>query len=162
MRLKTLIYTYFSSPQRFAGKKTFKSHECPNKEVKCEVEGCDKSFNKLSGYNTHVVKVHGLLKTTKHFCPYCKNVIMTTENQFKAHCRQCNKDLERKDTENPIVCEICMKKCPNLKSYTVHKMFHDSRNLIGTAKSNNNLSTQKGPVICEVRKLRKKFSLHKV
>lgn len=120
------------------------------KEVKCEVEGCSKFFNKLSGYNTHVVKVHGLLKTARHFCPICRNVVMATENTFKQHFRQCNKDSERKDSDNPIECEVCKKKCPNLKSYTVHKLFHDSRNLIGlTEKKNASLGT-KGPVICEV------------
>lgn len=122
------------------------------KEVKCEVDGCGKVFNKLSGYNTHVVKVHGLLKTSKHFCPICKNVIMSTENQFKLHCRQCNKESEKKDSDNPIECEVCKKKCPNLRSYTVHKLFHDTRNLIVSVgdKGNSGLYS-KGPVICEVR-----------
>lgn len=124
------------------------------KEVKCEVEGCDKFFNKLSGYNTHVVKVHGLLKTSKHFCPICKNVIMSTENQFKLHCRQCNKESQKKDSDYPIECEICKKKCPNLKSYTVHKLFHDNRNLIGMSEKGSLALYPKGPVICEVRHLR--------
>lgn len=120
------------------------------KEVKCEVEGCSKFFNKLSGYNTHVVKVHGLLKTARHFCPICRNVVMATENTFKQHYRQCNKDSERKDSDNPIECEVCKKKCPNLKSYTVHKLFHDSRNLIGLSEKKNASLGTKGPVICEV------------
>jgi predicted aldo/keto reductase-like oxidoreductase len=78
---------------------------------------------------------------------------MATENQFKLHYRQCNKESDKKDSDNPIECEICKKKCPNLKSYTVHKLFHDTRNLIGTTvKGNNNTTTSsKGPVICEVR-----------
>lgn len=120
------------------------------KEVKCEVEGCDKFFNKLSGYNTHVVKVHGLLKTSKHFCPICKNVVMSTENQFKMHCRQCNKESEKKDSDNPIECEVCQKRCPNLKSYTVHKLFHDARNLV-TGERHSAGYSLKGPSICEVR-----------
>lgn len=118
------------------------------KEVKCEVEGCDKLFNKLSGYNTHVVKVHSLLKTSKNFCPICKNVIMATENQFKLHRRKCVKESEKNDSETPIECEICTKLCPNLKSYTVHKLFHDSKKLIGNERGGLNLS--KGPLICEV------------
>lgn len=118
--------------------------------MKCEVEGCDKRFNKLSGYNTHVVKVHGLLKTSKHYCPICKSVTMSTENQFKLHCRQCNKESEKKDSDHPIECEICKKKCQNLKSYTVHKLFHDTRNLIGASSDKSSSLYSKGPVICEV------------
>jgi THAP domain len=138
----------FIFSQKFAGKKTYKAHECQVKEVKCEVDGCDKLFNKLSGYNTHVVKVHSLLKTSKNFCPICKNVIMATENQFKLHRRKCVKDSEKNDSETPIECEICKKLCPNLKSYTVHKLFHDSKKLIGNERGGLNLS--KGPLICEV------------
>lgn len=144
------IYQCFFCRLKFAGKKTFKSHDCQVKEVKCEFDGCDKYFNKLSGYNTHVVKVHGLLKTSKHFCPICKNVIMSTEYQFKLHCRQCNKESERKVSDNPIECEICKKRCPNLKSYTVHKLFHDTRNLVGLTEKGGVGFGTKGPVICEV------------
>lgn len=118
------------------------------KEVKCEVEGCEKYFNKLSGYNTHVVKVHGILKTSKHYCAMCKNVIMSTDNQFKQHRRQCNRDSEKKNADRPIECEVCKKKCPNLKSYLVHKLFHDTRNLVGA--NDKCVINSKGPVICEV------------
>lgn len=151
------IYQCFFCRLKFAGKKTFKAHDCQVKEVKCEFDSCDKYFNKLSGYNTHVVKVHGLLKTSKHFCPICKNVVMSTDNQFKLHCRQCNKDSEKKNSDNPIECEICKKRCPNLKSYTVHKLFHDTRNLVGAGEKGISGMFAKGPVICEVSQFKIKL-----
>jgi hypothetical protein len=100
------------------------------------------------------------MKTTKHFCPICKNVIMSTESNFKQHYRQCNKESEKKDSDNPIACEICNKKLPNLKSYMVHKLFHDSRNLIGASENASSKVYSKAPVICEVSRGMKSTTFH--
>lgn len=112
------------------------------KEVKCEVEGCDKVFTKQSGYNQHIVKIHGHLKKSKHFCPICKQVLNASDSQFKAHCKQCSKESMNKE-QKMIQCEVCKKECKNLKSYTVHKMFHDARNLV---KINDDSGSKKAPI----------------
>lgn len=75
---------------------------------------------------------------------------MSTDFQFKVHFRHCHKESEKKDSDHPIECEICKRKCPNLKSYTVHKLFHDTRNLIDTNDKSFISLNAKGPVICEV------------
>lgn len=68
--------------------------------------------------------VHGMMPISKHFCPLCKTLLMTTLNKFKQHRRQCNKETRNQ----PIECEVCGKMCNNLKGYTIHKLFHDTRN----------------------------------
>lgn len=118
-------------------------------EVKCEQ--CDKVFNRVQAYNSHVSHVHGSLPISKHFCPLCKTVIMATLNQFKQHRRQCNKDTKNQ----PIECEICGKVCNNLKGYTIHKLFHDTRNFTtstGEKIASDGLNSCKGSLICEVRR----------
>lgn len=146
------IYECFFCRLKFAGRKTFKAHDCQVKEVKCEVEGCTKVFTKQSGYNQHIVKIHGHLKKSKHFCPICKQVLNVSEAQFKIHCKQCSKESSNK--EQPIICEICNKECKNLKSYVVHKMFHDARNIVKVNDESGSkkapVFTGKGPVICEL------------
>jgi hypothetical protein len=123
------VYECFFCRLKFAGRNTYKAHDCEVKELKCEVEGCDRVFTKQSGYNQHIVRIHGHVKQSKHFCPFCKQVLHTSENQFKIHCKQCSKELISKE-QKVIRCEVCQKECKNLKSYTVHKMFHDARNLV--------------------------------
>lgn len=143
------IYECFFCRLKFAGKNTYKNHACLVRQVQCEVEGCEKMFTKQSGYSQHIMKVHGHLKMSKHFCPLCKQVIVVSDTQFKQHCKQCNKEFSKK--QQNIECEICKKQCKNLKSYTVHKMFHDSRNLIKNSDGSASLfGSVKGPVICEL------------
>lgn len=144
------IYECFFCRLKFAARKIYNAHVCSAKEIKCQLEGCSKVFTKKSGYMQHIVKVHNHLRVLKHFCPLCKQVIVASETQFKKHCKHCNKELSSK--EQIIECEVCKKKCKNLKSYTVHKMFHDSRNLAkiqsndGNGPKNQPLAT----VICEL------------
>lgn len=117
-------------------------------EVKCEQ--CDKVFNRVQAFNSHVSHVHGSLPISKHYCPLCKTVIMATLNQFKQHRRQCNKETKNQ----PIECEICGKVCNNLKGYTIHKLFHDTRNFTtstGEKIASEGLNACKGLLICEVR-----------
>lgn len=135
------IYECFFCRLKFAGRKTYKAHDCQVKEVKCEVEGCSKIFTKQSGYNQHIVKIHGHLKKSKKYCPICKQYLNASESQFKTHCKQCSKESMKK--EQTIECEICNKKCKNLKSYVVHKMFHDARNLV---KVNDKSGSKKAPI----------------
>lgn len=135
------IYECFFCRLKFAGRKTYKAHDCQVKEVKCEVEGCSKIFTKQSGYNQHIVKIHGHLKKSKKYCPICKQYLNASESQFKNHCKQCSKESMKK--EQIIECEICNKKCKNLKSYVVHKMFHDARNLV---KVNDESGSKKAPI----------------
>lgn len=144
------IYECFFCKLKFAGKKTYKAHDCQVKELKCEVEGCEKIFTKQSGYNQHIVKIHGHMKMAKHFCAICKEVIYSTDDQFKQHRRVCNKEFLNKN--QTIECEICKKQCKNLKSYTVHKIFHDGRNISKSSDegSPKKISSRKGPVICEL------------
>lgn len=137
-----------NSPQKFAGRKTYIAHKCSVTEVKCEQ--CDKVFNRIQSYNSHVSHVHGSLPIAKHFCPLCKTVIMSTMNQFKQHRRQCNKQTKNQ----PIECEICSKMCNNLKGYTIHKLFHDTRNFTtstGEKIVSDGLNAFKGSAICEVK-----------
>lgn len=139
------IYECFFCKMKFAGRKTYVAHKCSVSEVKCEQ--CDKVFNKIQAYNSHVSHVHGSLPISKHFCPLCKTVIMSTLNQFKQHRRQCNKETRNQ----PIECEICSKMCNNLKGYTIHKLFHDTRNF--TTSTGEKIVTDglnKGLSICEV------------
>ncbi|KAG5680452.1 hypothetical protein PVAND_009960 [Polypedilum vanderplanki] len=146
------IYECFFCRLKFAGRKTYKAHDCQVKEVKCEVDGCEKVFTKQSGYNQHIMKIHGRLKRSKHFCPICKQVLNVSEIQFKQHCKQCSKDSNNK--EQIIECEICKKKCKNIKSYVVHKMFHDAKNIVKVIDDNGSkkapVFSGKGPVICEL------------
>jgi hypothetical protein len=109
------IYECFFCKLKFAGRKTYKAHECQVKEVKCEVDGCEKIFTKQSGYNQHIVKIHGHMKTSKHFCAICKQVINSTDEQFKQHRKQCSKELLTK--EQVIECEICKK--VKFKNYSI-------------------------------------------
>lgn len=71
--------------------------------MKCDQ--CDKTFNKVQAYNSHLSHVHGSLPIAKHYCPICKTVILSTRNQFKQHCRICNKQ----SSNQAIECEICHK-----------------------------------------------------
>lgn len=83
------------------------THDCQVKEVKCEVKGCEKVFTKQSGYNQHIVKIHGHMKLSKHFCAICKQVINASDIQFKEHRKQCYKEFSSK--EQIIECEVCKK-----------------------------------------------------
>ncbi|CRL07926.1 CLUMA_CG021004, isoform A [Clunio marinus] len=141
------IYECFFCKMKFAGRKTYVAHKCSVTEVKCEQ--CEKVFNRIQSYNSHVSHVHGSLPVSKHFCPLCKTVIMATLNQFKQHRRQCNKEVKNQ----PIECEVCGKVCNNLKGYTIHKLFHDTRNFTtssGEKIVSQGLNVYKGLAICEL------------
>lgn len=54
----------------------------------------------------------------------------------------------------PIECEVCNKVCNNLKGYTIHKLFHDTRNFTtstGEKIASEGLNSSKGLLICEVK-----------
>ena len=143
------FFNYFFFSQKFAGRKTYVAHKCAVSEVKCEL--CEKLFNRIQAYNSHMSHVHSSLPISKHFCPLCKTVIMATLNQFKQHRRQCNKNMKNQ----PIECEVCNKVCNNLKGYTIHKLFHDTRNFTtstGEKIASEGLNSSKGLLICEVKK----------
>jgi hypothetical protein len=142
------IYECFFCKMKFAGRKTYIAHKCSVLEVKCEQ--CDKMFSKIQTYNNHVSHVHGSLPLLKHFCPVCKTVVMSTLYHFKQHRRQCNKRMKNQ----PIECEVCSKMCSSLKGYTIHKLFHDTRNFTtstGEKIVSDGLNAFKGSAICEVR-----------
>lgn len=133
--------------QKFAGRKTYVAHKCPVTNVQCTQ--CDKVFSKIQAYNSHVSHIHGSLPISKHFCPLCKTVIMSTVNQFKQHRRLCNK----KTRNQPIECEVCGKLCVSLKGYTIHKLFHDTRNFTtstGEKIVTEGLNKGQGVAICEL------------
>lgn len=141
------IYECFFCKMKFAGRKTYVAHKCAVAEVKCDQ--CDKVFNRVQAYNSHMSHVHSSLPISKHYCPLCKTVIMATLNQFKQHRRQCNKESKNQ----PIECEVCNKMCNNLKGYTIHKLFHDTRNFTtstGEKIASEGLNTTRGNLICEV------------
>lgn len=133
--------------QKFAGRKTYVAHKCPISQIKCEK--CDKTFSKLQAYNSHLSHVHDSLPITKNYCPICKTVIIATRNQFKHHRRLCNK----KASLVTIECEICGKICNNLKGYSIHKLFHETRNYTtstGEKIASEGLNVSKGVSVCEL------------
>lgn len=133
------IYECFFCKLKFAGRKTYVAHKCKVSEVQCEQ--CDKVFNRIQAYNSHVSHVHGSLPISKHFCPLCKTVIYSTLNQFKQHKRSCNKETKNQ----PIECEVCSKICNNLKGYSIHKIFHETRNYVS-----DGLNPSKRVSMCEL------------
>lgn len=112
---------------------------CDIKEIKCSE--CEKVFSKIQAYNSHMTHIHGSLTVTKHYCPICKTVIMSSMNKFKQHRRKCNDGKN-----NPIECEVCKKICNSLKGYTIHKLYHEIRE----KNANEGLNQTKGSAICEV------------
>lgn len=141
------IYECFFCKLKFAGRKTYIAHKCKVSEVQCEQ--CDKVFNRIQAYNSHVAHVHGSLPISKNFCPLCKTVIYSTLNQFKQHKRSCNKETKNQ----PIQCEICSKVCNNLKGYSIHKIFHETRNYTtskGEKIVSEGLNPSKRVSICEL------------
>lgn len=141
------IYECFFCKLKFAGRKTYVAHKCKVSEVQCEQ--CDKVFNRIQAYNSHVAHVHGSLPISKNFCPLCKTVIYSTLNQFKQHKRSCNKETKNQ----PIQCEICSKMCNNLKGYSIHKIFHETRNYTtstGEKIVSEGLNPSKRVSICEL------------
>lgn len=110
--------------QKFAGNEAFKKHKCDKKELTCEVQNCGKIFTKLSGFNAHITKVHKLPKMSRLYCSSCRFSSVTTEEDFKEHCRLCEKSAEKEIYETSVTCETCGKHCPTMKSYSVHVMFH--------------------------------------
>lgn len=141
------IFECFFCKMKFAGKKTYVAHKCAVSEVKCEK--CDKTFNKVHLYNSHISNFHHELPISQHYCPICKTVLITTLNQFKVHRRNCNKQTNNQ----PIECEICHKVCNNLKGYTIHKLFHDTRNYTtssGEKIATSGLNVFPGSAVCEL------------
>lgn len=93
--------------------------------------------------------VHGSLPIKSHTCPICKTVIVSTLNQFKSHRRLCNK----KASSQEIECEVCGKVCNSLKGYTIHKLFHETRNYTtstGEKIASDGLNVFKGTAVCEL------------
>jgi Zinc finger, C2H2 type len=117
----------FFCRNKFHGYKTYKTHDCQVKQVRCEVVGCTKVFTMQSGYNNHVQRIHGLPKTGKHFCPCCSICFQMTALKFDEHCAKCVKEKEYK--EQPLECDTCKKVFNTLQSFSAHKMFHDTENL---------------------------------
>lgn len=80
---------------------------------------------------------------------------MTTISQFKAHRKKCNR--EKGDTK-PVECEVCHKICSSLKGYSIHKLFHETRNTLGIVNNKrpedkedvDGLNMSRAPAICEI------------
>lgn len=146
-RFSFKIYECFFCKLKFAGRKTYIAHKCKVSEVQCDQ--CEKVFNRIQAYNSHVSHVHGSLPISKQYCPLCKTFIFATTNQFKQHRRSCNKELRNQ----PIECEICEKTCNSLKGYSIHKIFHDTRNFTtktGEKIAKDGLNSSKRTTICEL------------
>jgi len=150
------IYECFFCCLKFAGKTTYRAHECTVKERRCSIAGCEKSFKKINVYNFHITKVHELERVSRKVCLTCKSIFYRTEEELKNHKRECEK--EHNDKNQVIVCEICEKRCANVQNYNVHKLFHDSRNMVNIAeqivgparKEKKKRSAGKGPAMCEL------------
>lgn len=89
----------------------------------CEVDRCGKTFKKLSGFNSHITKLHKLPKMSRNYCRTCRLSSVSSQEDFKNHCHTCETNAV-KSIETSITCEECGKVCPTRKSYTIHVMFH--------------------------------------
>lgn len=121
------------------------------------VPNCGKIFTALSGFNTHITKLHKLPGITRHFCKFCKLSKTTTNEEFQEHYRKCEINAE-KVLDSPMTCEWCSKECPNMKSYEVHMMFHTGGTTLYTQRASGSSVTKvipsfkqkpKGLYICE-------------
>lgn len=127
-------------------------HECSVKEITCDIPNCGKRFTKLSGFNSHIRKLHKLPKLARYFCKFCKLSKTTTEEEFNAHCRKCEA-IAIKALDNPVTCETCGKVCLNPKAFAIHMMFHKTGNKSfdedSSAKVTKFKKLTKGIFICE-------------
>lgn len=121
------IHECFFCREKFVGKKTYKTHNCPNKRIKCEVEGCELYFVNQGGYNIHIQRKHGLPKISRHLCPVCRTNYQMSASQYDDHCKRCLEENEYR--EQPIKCDKCRKIFGTLQSYTAHIQFHDDESL---------------------------------
>ncbi|KAL7021267.1 hypothetical protein ACKWTF_011813 [Chironomus riparius] len=121
------IHECFFCREKFVGKKTYKTHNCPNKRIKCEVEGCDLYFVNQGGYNIHIQRKHALPKVSRHLCPVCRTNYQMSAAQYDEHCKRCLEANEYR--EQPIKCDKCKKIFGTLQSYTAHIQFHDDESL---------------------------------
>lgn len=120
------------------------------------VPNCGKLFTALSGFNTHITKLHKLPGITRHFCKFCKLSKTTTLEEFQEHMRKCEINAV-KMLDSPVTCEWCSKVCPNVKAYEVHMMFHTGGQTLYTQRANSSSSKiipnfkqkPKGVYICE-------------
>lgn len=103
----------------------------------------------MSGFNTHITKLHKLSKISRLFCSVCKLSMISTEQEFKQHCRLCEKSSNVKVSKHSVTCEICQKTCPNLQSFSVHMMFHKSTDTKSAPKTKWQRRMKKGVFICE-------------
>lgn len=97
------------------------------KEITCEALNCGKKFTALSGFNSHIRKLHKLPKLARYFCRFCKLSKTTTEEEYNVHCGKCEA-IAIKALDNPVTCEVCSKVCPNPKAFAIHMMFHKTGN----------------------------------
>lgn len=121
----TEFFIFF--PQKYAGKVTFAKHPCTVKDIKCQFPSCGKLFTKLSGFNSHITKLHKLPKIKRQYCSYCKLSKSTTEEEFKEHNKKCEKNA-KSHVEVPVKCESCGKVCPTSRAFAIHMMFHTTGN----------------------------------
>jgi hypothetical protein len=120
------------------------------KEIICEIPTCNKKFTTVTGFNTHLKKIHRLRVFKKLFCRYCKLSKVTTQEEFKEHTAKCEA-VAIKAIDNPVTCELCEKICPNPKAFAIHMIFHKTgrSSFNEDLKKNNNRKLNKGVFICE-------------
>lgn len=123
LKLFFITQFIFLSSQRIAGRKTFEAHKC-DVPLMCQFPECGSTFTKMGGFVTHSVKMHKLPRVHRKMCKVCKLSWVVTDDDFLDHSKKCKKDDEKAESKT-IDCQLCGKRCKNIKAYTVHQMFHD-------------------------------------
>lgn len=115
-------------PQKFAGRTTYKKHDCPVREIACPLEGCGKLFSTQTGYSTHISTLHKLPRISRQVCLICNFSAVRSEEEFHEHCRRCNVKSVKTSSKKPVTCRLCSKQCKNPEALSAHMLFHVQNN----------------------------------
>lgn len=97
-------------------------------------------------YNQHIIHLHKLPKLSRLFCKICKLSMVATDQEYKSHLRKCEINSNNLASTHSIKCEVCLKVCPNIQSYSIHKLFHKPD---APKKKWSDRKDKKGMFICE-------------
>lgn len=104
----------------------FTRHDCHITEVNCADKNCNQKFKTMSGYNSHIVRVHKLPRITRQVCKICKMSMVTTDENFKKHSQKCDKTFANRINKRTVECVICKKLYLNQQMLSVHMLFHNA------------------------------------